>query len=292
MIYLNGEEFKINDQLGSDKKKVIFLLHASQYSGKYIKRNDSVSLIKSTPGNLTIPTFYSSNVLNGVDSEVRYVLNSKLQRIGSGTQKVYGPNEIEFVNGKLEVPASKQDLIWWLRNHPNNETNEIYKDGEVSRPKQFIFREKNIKVEKEEAYDNIKAETDTKHYIFSLNKKDTKELYEGIPGLDDDFEDIGVNGAKVAITEYAQRIGYKKFDNYVESQRFVFDSIIKRAIDNDIIAFTKGDKRDCWQWVGGRQFTTVPKGKDEMDHLYVTVMKKDSTGLLNEIKERVEELEK
>jgi len=292
MIYVNDTEFKgIKEHLGKDKKKVTFLIHSSQYSSRLAKKNDSVVVLKSATAGTSIPAQYNSDILTGVADQIRYVENLQKVRMGSEVKVNYTPVNIQFEDGKLEVPASRADLIWFLRNHPNNETNPKYEDKYAERPNRFIFREKNIQAEKKVAYASIKAEVDTKDYIIKLKKTDTQELYESISQFKEPFDEVGTEGAKEMLIQYASRIGYHKFDEYAKSQRRVFNSIVNRAIDYDIIAYQETPKTRFWKWVGGQQICMVPKGIDKMDHLYVTVMKKDSSGLLSKLKELVEEKE-
>jgi len=290
MIYVNGVEVSMQDRYQKDKKEVVFVIHESMYSQRKIKENDSVREITIPPGSLSLPAAYTASLIDGIEKQIRYVTSTRNKGLGTSNEVVYLPNEVEIIAGRIIVPASKPDLIWWLRNHPNNETNPLYEKGDVARPANIWFKEKNIKLEKEASYASIEAETNTKYKIFNLKKADVKDIFESLD-FADKFEDVGEKGAKEILIHHAAKVGFDKFDDYMKGHEMIFNNIINKAIEYNIIELKETQSTRIWIWVGAQQFCTVPKGADAREHLYITIMKKDSSGLLSKIKEKVEEYE-
>lgn len=142
MLYKNGERSTITEILGTPEKKkaeilkkyqtrAIFTVLPKDLSDYTIesKRGDDIKR-PTTPTSKNIPCFYTI-FINNEPVEIRYATTKKLVP-GTMNEFNYAPSHIEIdKSGVLMVDKPNYEIIFFLKNHPWNKSNDIYKGNDA-----------------------------------------------------------------------------------------------------------------------------------------------------------------
>lgn len=265
-------------------KNVVFQL-TDKWS-TWIIKNDIRT--RSFPASFTIEPFYAwTDTVNGTQHQVRYTKSTAKNDKGV---EIFSVQELEFTNGKLVVKPTETDLLWFLRNHPMNDTAEQYSSPKGAKQKDssiISFSEININKQNKEAWDKEEALLDAGVYIRALRNKVLREHYEGFGRAYDDETEVTMKNYLMA----EARKNPIAFLEKCKSGSLSVKALVSRAVDRNVI---KLDGK-MWKWVSangvvGNGIVKVPTGKDETEYLVEWLAGVDGTATREEIETELEKV--
>ena len=278
MLLVNGE---IKKNFGKDYKitKPVRFKLKPEHGGKKFQEEYG----RPRGANFSFPPVYTLNRDSGHSEELRFTDQRLSLGDGPAAGYKYSTDSIDFMNG--DIITKDPALYYWLKHHPSCEQSP---DKEHRK----IFFEYNPVAESQKNNDYRQQLRQSLNYIYDAQteQSELRELLGYFGEVVAKDEDMSVIQDKLA--GYAE-VAPDKFIEKMGSESLKTRTLVVEAEQAGVIKYHSRGNR--WSWNDGDHkgnlITPVPAGQDEYDWFVKWLENKDTSGVLAQISELVDEVE-